>query len=287
LLNEIICLSEIAPTISSNTFSYISSLGVFYYPGLNSSYDAWKQYLPNWDFVSLYTPQECTNLVISAKDIFCRATSTTISYTATTNGVDHNGNFVSGIELTGTTISAPFSQNTDTEHEIIRTITFEYLGATVSTTITQGVWKDASYSIDLNDQWQLSTSITNPDSSLYDGVYESFSNKGVKNSAAICTITIKGYENFNLYVRSNGESCCDYVVVSNLDCTLSSGTTGGTSVKITTKGNQQSGTAITNYTLVEFSDIDDVEHTIQVMYRKDSSNNSGDDRGYLLIPKEQ
>lgn len=28
-------------------------------------------------------------------------------------------------------------------------------------------------------------------------------------------------------------------------------------------------------------------HTIQVMYRKDSSGNSGTDQGYLLIPKEQ
>ena len=286
-LSEITCLATTAPTVSSNIFSGICSNGVLYYPGLNSSYDTWKQYLPNWDFVSLYTPQECTNLVISAENVNGRATSTTISYTATTNGVDNNGNIVNGVELTGTVTSAPFSQNTDTENEVIRTITFEYLGLTASTTITQGVWMDKYYTIDLNNQWQLSTSITNPDSSLYDGVYESFSNKGINNTAAICTITIEGYDNFKLYVRSNGESCCDYAVVSNLDCTLSNNTTSGTNVKMTTYNKATSSTNITNYTLVEFSDIDGSLHTIQVMYRKDGSATSGTDQGYLLIPKNQ
>ena len=56
---------------------------------------------------------------------------------------------------------------------------------------------------------------------------------------------------------------------------------------MTTKSNQQSGTAIGNYTLVEFSGIDKGLHTIQVMYRKNSSTNSGTDQGYLLIPKNQ
>ena len=161
------------------------------------------------------------------------------------------------------------------------------MGLTASTTITQGVWFNPYYTIDLNDQWQLSTTISNPDSNTYDGVYESFSNKGKNNSAAICTITINGYENFKLYIRSYGESCCDYVVVSNLDCTLSSGTTSGTNVKATTYYNATSSTIINNYTLVEFSGIDGNEHTIQVMYRKDSSGNSGKDQGYLLIPKNQ
>ena len=72
-----------------------------------------------------------------------------------------------------------------------------------------------------------------------------------------------------------------------MDCTLTSGTTSGTNVKMTTQNNQQSGTAIGNFTLVEFTNIDGGTHTIQVMYRKDGSASSGDDRGYLLIPKNQ
>jgi hypothetical protein len=159
------------------------------------------------------------------------------------------------------------------------------MGVTASTTITQGVWINQNYTVNLNSQWRLSTSITNPDSSTYEGVYESFSNKGVNSSAAIMYIDIVGYETFQLYIRSNGESCCDYVVVSNLDCALSNGTTSGTNVKMTTQSNSQSGTAISNYKLVEFTGIDGGEHRITVMYRKDGSVNNGTDQGYVLIPK--
>ena len=71
-------------------------------------------------------------------------------------------------------------------------------------------------------------------------------------------------------------------------CTaLTSGTTSGTNVKMTTSGKQNSDTAISNYQLVEFTDIDGGEHRITVMYRKDSSAASGTDRGYVLIPKEK
>jgi hypothetical protein len=100
-------------------------------------------------------------------------------------------------------------------------------------------------------------------------------------------IDIIGYTDFKFYVRSYAESSYDYVVVSNLDCNLTIGTTSGDNVKLTTSGYQNSGTAISSYRLVEFNNIDGGEHRITVMYRKDSSQNSGSDRGYLLIPKEQ
>ena len=60
-----------------------------------------------------------------------------------------------------------------------------------------------------------------------------------------------------------------------------------TGVKAHTYGNQQSSTAIGSYTKVEYNNIDGGEHFICVAYRKDVSVNSGNDRGYLLIPKEQ
>ena len=101
-----------------------------------------------------------------------------------------------------------------------------------------------SYVVDLQGQWRLSTTIANPDSSLYDGVYESFSNKGQAYSTAIMRIYINGLTEFKFYVRSYAESSHDYVVVSNLDCNLSSGTTSGTNVKLTTSGKQNSGATI-------------------------------------------
>ena len=233
-----------------------------------------------------YIPTTCTSLNITALDVSCRATSTTITYTAVTNGTLY-GKEYNGMILTGTATSDSFEQNTDTANTITHEVTFEYMGITASTTFIQKVWVDQYYSINLNNQWQLSTSISNPDSSLYDGVYESYANKGVNNSADICIITIEGYETFTLYIRSYGESCCDYVVVSNLDCTLNSGTTSGSNDKATTSGTSQSGTAIGNYTKVDFTNIDGEQHTIQVMYRKDRSSSSGNDIGYLLIPKNQ
>ena len=146
-----------------------------------------------------------------------------------------------------------------------------------------------SYSVQLKPStygWQQSTSVSNPDASLYDGVYES-TNGGVHSSCSLMYIDISGYDNFKLYVRSYAESNFDFVVVSNLDCTLTQSTVDGSNVKMTTKGNQKSGTSISNYSLVEFTGIGGGDHRITVMYRKDGSENNGSDKGYVLIPKNQ
>jgi hypothetical protein len=56
---------------------------------------------------------------------------------------------------------------------------------------------------------------------------------------------------------------------------------------MTTKGNQNSGTYLNAYTLVEFTGIGGGDHRITVMYRKDGSIDSNNDKGYALIPKNQ
>ena len=277
-------------------FYGIATTGTLYYPSTYTS--AWNNLLvtnqllcnfpSTWTAQSSYTPSTCTSLTITATDVDSKATSTIISYTAITNGYDDiiQSN-IEGFEITGTAISNSFEQNTSTSETVTRTITFEYLGATASTTITQGVSPAKYYTVNLNSQWQLSSSITNPDSSLYEGVYESFSNKGVNYGFAKMTITIDGYSNFKLYIRSYAESTYDYVMVSQLDKDLTSGSTGSTYMKASTSGKQNSSTAITAYTLVEYTNIPEGEHVITVAYRKDMSVNNGDDRGYLLIPKDQ
>lgn len=142
------------------------------------------------------------------------------------------------------------------------------------------------YTVSLNSNWQNSS--INPDSNTYNS-YESYSNKGVHNSGAIMYIDIKNYSSFKLYIRSYAEYNYDYVMVSQLDKTITYSTSySDTSlIKAHTRGNQQSGTALSNYTLVEFTGIDGGEHRISVIYRKDSSANSGDDKGYVLIEKSQ
>ena len=137
---------------------------------------------------------------------------------------------------------------------------------------------EGTYTVVLNNAWRQSTSVSNPDSSSYDGVYESYSNYNIHNDVATMYIDIDGYSEFSIYVRSNAESTYDYVTVSELDSTTQ---------KMSTSGKQNSGTAISNYTKVTYTGIDGGKHRITVIYKKDSSQHSGTDRGYLIIPKNQ
>ena len=257
-------------------------------------YDEWIG-ATNWSsisgqIVSDYTPTECISLEITANDVTCRATSTKVYYTAITNGVNLKGEQVENIKIIGEGISNPFPQNPSYTETVERTVSYTYLGVTATTTITQGVFVDAGYTLDFNGgQWALSDTVVNPDTEVYDGVYQSVLSKGVNNGVDTMYIDIVGYNTFKLYVRSHAESTYDYVMVSQLDQTISGSTspTNTTLVKTSTKGNQSSDASIKGYTLVEFTGIDECEHRITVVYRKDVSGNIGDDRGYVLIPKNQ
>ena len=227
------------------------------------------------------------SLSITANDVPGRKTNTTINYTATWEYKYEDGTREEKIE-NGTTTSEEFPQNTSYTDTVQRTIKFTLGGKTAETTITQGIWTNQEYTINLNSQWQKSSE-TNPDSSLYDGVYESYSNKDVHNSGASMYITINGYSNFKLYIRSDAERLYDYVMVSQLDKTLTynSSYSDTSLVKSHTRDSQNSGTSIGSYKLVEFTNIDEGEHTIQIIYCKDSSYSNGKDCGYVLIPKDQ
>lgn len=237
---------------------------------------------------TIYEPTECTHLSINANNVTGGQTYTTIYWEAVTNGFDGvlNRN-IENVMLTGTAISDSFEQNTSETETITREISFTYLGVTATTTIIQGV--KCTYDVILNDQWQISTEVTNPDSSFYEGVYESFSNYNVNSGYAKMYIDITNYETFKFYIRSYAESNYDYVMVSQLDQDIIGSTSYSdtTLVKAHTRGSQSSGTAINNYKLVEFTGIDGGYHRITIVYRKDGSGNSGTDKGYILIPKNQ
>jgi hypothetical protein len=268
----------------------VSSTGTFVKNPSMASLRTGISGIPNgWTVVDSYQPQTYYNLQITADDVSYKETNTTIYWTCMSDGVELGitNTPVTGIQLSGTSISNEFPQNTSETNTVEREITFEYQGLTATTTITQGVCK--VYTIDLNNNWEQSTSISNPDSSLYDGVYQSYSNKGVNKSAAKMYIDIENCTNFKLYIRSYAESNHDYVMVSQLDQDINSGTSysNTTLVKAHTRGKQTSDTTISNYTLVEFTGIDEGKHRITIIYRKDSMGASGDDRGYVLIPKKQ
>ena len=291
-LNKITMLATdiSASSCLSNWVKGVASTGTFIKNNDMDSLPTGYSGIPSgWAIQDNVTWTECTNLTITADDVVGNDTNTTIYYTATVNGVDNIGNPITGAVITGTAISADFGPNTSETETVERTITFEYMGMTATTTITQGVWINKIYTINLNNQWRLSSEIANPDSNLYDGVYESFSNKGTNSSAAIMYIDIEGYTDFKFYIRSYAEGNYDYVMVSQLDQTINNDTSysNSTLVKAHTRGSQNSGTSLDSYQLVEFSGIDGALHRITIVYRKDSSQNSGADRGYILIPVEK
>ena len=295
-LTSIISNAITAPTIQDTTFAPVKQNGMLYYP-IGSDYSSWlsrsSYYLGyyGWAGQPLYTPTSYYDLTITADDVSGKETTTTIYWSCLSDGFNTiDGTQKTGVILTGTAISAEFPQNTSTTKTVKRTITFEYQGLTATTTITQGVWvENKTYTIDLNSQWRLSSSITNPNASAYDGVYESFSNQGVDSSQAVMYLDIDGYDTFKIYIRSYAESSYDYVMASQPDQSINNNTSySDTSlIKAHTRGSQNSGTSISSYQLVEYTGLKSGKHRITILYRKDVSASSGDDRGYVLIPKNQ
>lgn len=146
--------------------------------------------------------------------------------------------------------------------------------------------KSCSVSLTSHGSWITST--TNPDSSTYDA-YMSNGSHLVDNGFDIMVITLStGFTEFDVYIRSCAETNYDYTVIGNLDSTVPTSNTdySNSNVKAHTRGSQNSSTALSGYKKVSYTGIDPTKtHTIWVEYRKDSSVNYDDDRGYVLIPK--
>lgn len=175
------------------------------------------------------------------------------------------------------------------------------------------------YTINLNPlntyDWGEGLSNNNPDNNTYfcyrsQGNYNIHSSSGglfqpAVVSIATMSVTIYGYTEFTIYIRSYAESSYDYVVVRKLDGTAltSSWVAGtahsdnGTKADAHTRGRQSNNTSIVTgntylgYRAVTFTTEDgltedDTPHTFYIQYGKDTSTNSNDDRGYVLIPKE-
>lgn len=147
------------------------------------------------------------------------------------------------------------------------------------------------YQVDLNSQWQTSTSYGNiSDTENYD-FYQSFSNYNVNGGKATMFITINGYQTFTFKVRNYSESGFDYVVVNNIDDTTipswqpSQGSGIASNGKVYYSNDEKSSN--TTWYDVTFYNLDGGEHVITITYGKDGSVNSYDDRGYVAIPKNQ
>ena len=165
---------------------------------------------------------------------------------------------------------------------------------TYNSTLTKYEWDEITsiYSVNLTVKGNWITSTTNPDSSKYDA-YMSNGSHNVNNGMDCMSITINGYTKFTVYIRSYAESSFDYVTISKLDTPYTGSSSQGYSqdsqsyVYAHTKGKSNVGTDLGSYTKVEYNNIDGGLHTIYVYYTKDGSGNDFDDRGYILIPKDQ
>lgn len=143
--------------------------------------------------------------------------------------------------------------------------------------------------VNLSEHGSWTTYSENPDSTLYNA-YMSNSSNGKNNAYDLMAIGIPtGFTEFTIYIRSYAEDSYDYTIAGKIDAAIpNSNTVSDNLIKSTTSGNQKAGTAIGDYTIVEYTNIDSTkEHTIWVMYKKDGSNSYNDDRGYVLIPKSQ
>jgi hypothetical protein len=298
--------TELANGCYSYMFSYCSSLTKIKMLGIDTTVSeclkGWTQFVQTtgtlvkhinsnvtasqipskWDMEVDFTPTKCLSLSIQADDVSATDTTTAIRWIAELQGISGNETVLT--TWVGTATSNEFEQNLDVNNSIERVITYTFMGITATTTIIQSAYIPALYSVVLNDDWALSSK--NPDVSTYEA-FESYSNKGIPSKGAFMSIITDGCSTFNLYIRSYAESNYDYVMVSQLDKSITNDTSysDSTLIKAHTRGNQKSGTSINDYTLVEFMGIPQGSHTINIVYRKDGSGDSYDDKGYVLINK--
>ena len=129
--------------------------------------------------------------------------------------------------------------------------------------------------IGLNSQW---VSDTEDDKYSY---FKSNSNVGVDDSYSQCKVTWSNLTSITFKYMSSSEMGYDYLCVGKLDGEkfTSLPSDGNSNVYLSTKG-RESGT------YYEFTiECDKGEHHIWFCYRKDSSGNKGEDRGFIGVPK--
>ena len=278
--------STVCTLYNTYAFNNCTNLANIYVPA--SLVDSYKS-ATNWsnyaDKIKAYEqPVECIALSITADDVIGNATSTTVYYTAectyTKGGILQEGTML----FKGKATSDSFEQNTSTTDTVQREISFTFLGQTATTTITQGVWINKSISVTTSGTssygWVPADNTYNVDG--YD-VYMS-NNKGVNSSQAVMKLECVGYTELTIYIRSYAESSYDYTIASTVNASTYPKAYNDSTAKAHTRDNQKSGTSLSDYTAVTYTGLKDND-IIYIVYRKDGSSESGDDRGYVLIPK--
>lgn len=112
-------------------------------------------------------------------------------------------------------------------------------------------------------------------------VYESKDSYNVSSGYDLAKVTFSGYPSFTFLYGSYAESSYDYMKISPLDYSSAENWTGSSSSGqlLSTSGKQSSSAPNLSYTFTN----DGGEHFFYILYRKDGSVNSGNDRGYIAF----
>lgn len=112
-------------------------------------------------------------------------------------------------------------------------------------------------------------------------VYESKGSYNVSSGYDLAKVTFSGYPSFTFLYGSYAESSYDYMKISPLDYSAAQNWTGSSSNGhlFSTSGKQSSSAPNITHTFTN----DGGEHFFYILYRKDSSVNSGSDRGYIAF----
>lgn len=180
--------------------------------------------------------------------------SITGNATISQNGVVTLKNASVGDKLT---ITATSTYNTSISASLTVSVVNTAPGMTVN--LNNGQWVDSGTTIDGHTVYKSDA-----------GSYH------VNSGKSTCTVTVQGYSTVTVYLRSYAESPFDYAEVGPLDGKVARDSTSNV---LSTKGRQNN----TTYRSYTFAISDAGTHTFQVLYSKDSSGDSNDDRGYFYV----
>lgn len=180
--------------------------------------------------------------------------SITGNATISQNGVVTLKNASVGDKLT---ITATSTYNTSISASLTVSVVNTAPGMTVN--LNNGQWVDSGTTIDGHTVYKSDA-----------GSYH------VNSGKSTCTVTVQGYSTVTVYLRSYAESAFDYAEVGPLDGKVARDSTSNV---LSTKGRQNN----TTYRSYTFAISDAGTHTFQVLYSKDSTGDSNDDRGYFYV----
>lgn len=220
--------------------------------------------------------QESVRIFVQTESYDCRSLLRLVDQDGYVTTGDTSDVTWSAGTLTGVSLDAATGVLTLSNPAVNSAVQVTAASATFGSATTTITFVNTHYSVDTgNGQW-VDTGTQVDNHTVYQSDAGSYH---TNNGTSTATITLVGYQKFVVYIRSNAESTYDYTIAAPLDATAAR---GGSAVQ-TTSGKQSA----TTYYKAEYTISDQSSHTIQIMYTKDSSQNSGDDRGYFYVAESE